>query len=201
MEERPVEVYAVALGLLRDYRQTLPGTIAKGLEDMARSAARNSLRDPLPSTAEMNINPDDHARLTRYNRRCRLRLVGSLATGDLIKRTGAEWIRRDAKCEVCPSVSGEPSAALGITEHPETWRARYWKGITASIGEFPCEESFGNDQIWNSTLQILEKECPRCYKTAEEEYPRFKQKAIQVITEIIDEVSIHLLTGLSAKKS
>lgn len=201
MKRSPVEVYAVALDLLRYPRKTLPETIVQGVEDIARSAARHSLRGPPLGdwTPKMKVKSDDYTQLINYHRQCTLRVLKFVATGDLIKRTGTEWIWHNPRCEACPPTSKVPVVALGIPKHPTSWWVIFWERVVASIGECPCEELLEDGQIWNSTLQALAKECPTCYQTAVEKYPRFKEKVMQIITDIIDSVSIYLSVGLPVK--
>ena len=90
LEEKPVQVYAVPLDLLRDTRRPLPRVFAKGVENVARYAARSSLLDGRlgPWTPETQVKEDDHDRFVGYHLQCRLRLVGSLLTKESIENTG-----------------------------------------------------------------------------------------------------------------
>lgn len=190
MTKRPFEVYAVALHLLRDPYKAIPETIAKGLEDIARSAARNSLRDPRIKSwkAGMNVEPDVFNEYTSYYIRCDIDLIKLLM--GLMKETDPERIWYDPGCKLCHNTKQSP-----------TWWANYWGGLLASVGECPCEEPFKDNRIWNSTLEVLKLECPTCYKTAKERYPRFKEKVIQMVTDIIDGVSIHPVHHVLPAKS
>ena len=194
IKERPVEVYAVALGLLRESNKALPEKFAQGVEDIARSAARNALRNPPPEmwTTKMNINRNDYDQITSYHLQCSLRLVVFLTSKEVVEKTGSEWIWEGTKCKACAPIYKVPVLTLGVPKHPTAWWGIYWERVVASIGECPCEELIENDQFWNSTLQPLKEECQMCYETAVKNYPRFKKKVIQIITDIINSVSIHL---------
>ena len=196
MTENPVEVYGIALDLLRNPHKPLPKGVDTGVEEIARLAARNALRNPLPEmwTTKMNINRNEYDQITSYRLRCSLRLVVFLTSKEVVEKTGSEWIWDGAEYKACALVYKMP-------KHPTTWWVIYWENLVASIGEFPCEELIENDQFWNSTLQPLKEECQECYKTAVEKYPRFKKKVIQIITDIINGVSIHLSADLPVKNS
>lgn len=201
MKETPLEVYAFASELLRDPQKPLQGGVEKGVEDIARSAARNALCNPQLGTwtSRTNIESDDYDRFTSYHRRCSDRLVQLLETGDLIENAGTDWIWHSGRCESCSHTPETSNVVLKITKQPTTWWAKYWGGVIASVRDRPCKESFENDQTWDSTLETLELECPTCYETAKEQYPRFKQKVVQMITVIIDRVRIHFSTALPAR--
>ena len=87
LKEKPVEVYAIALDLLRDSRKPLPRVFAKGVEDIAHYAARSSLLDRQlgPWTPETQVKEDDYDRFVDYHLQYRLRLVGSLKSEELIE--------------------------------------------------------------------------------------------------------------------
>ncbi|KAF9644829.1 hypothetical protein BDM02DRAFT_3190234 [Thelephora ganbajun] len=197
MRERPVEVYSIVLDLLRAPPQPFPREIARGVEGMARSAARNSLLDPPLGawTTEVNIRLDDYIRFTTYHLRCGVRLLEFLATEDLIKKTGTEWIWYNTRCGVCPTTAKSivvPAAALGTAKYPATWWVTYWERVVASVGEFPCEKPFKNERIWDSTLRDLARECPACHKEAAREYPIFRKKLIDLIAEITNGVELEI---------
>ena len=200
MRDRPVEVYAVALDLLRDQPKALPQKITQGVKEIARLAARSSLRNPPLGmwTPETNIEYDDYVRFASYHRKCSVRLLIFLATEVLIQETATEWIWHDAECKMYSPTPSPPGLTLEAAKHPVAWWTGYWERIVASIGDCPCQDLFENDQIWDSTLPALKMECPTCYETAVKNYPRFKQKVVQIVTGIIDEVSIHFTTYLPA---
>ena len=203
MEERPVEVYAIALYLLRDTRNPLPTGIKEGVEAMARLAARNSLLDLPPRSwdAGMNIKLDDYARFIQYHRRCSTRLVRFLTDEELIAKTGADWIWYNAKCGICPLTTARSIIPiLGDGKHPTTWWVEYWERVVARVGEYPCEEPFENDQIWNTTLFALANQCTECHKAVTKEHGSFKEEVVGIITGIVESVSdIRLLTDLTAE--
>ena len=193
MKDSPVEVYAIALDLLRDKHNPLPEGIDEGVKDMARLAARNSLLDPQLGfwNAEMYIKSGDYAWFTGYHRRCSVRLLQFLTTEDLIKVTGSEWIWYNTRCGVCPratpgNVSVLVPTVKGNPKYPVTWWVDYWELVISVTGERPCEESFKDEQIWGSTLRTLAGQCPKCYSAAMEEYPRFSRMVVQRITEIVN---------------
>jgi len=193
INQSPVEVYAIALDLLRDPRKPLPREIANGMERIARIAGRNSLRDPPLGvwTTGMHIKQDDYIRFTDYHLWCRIRLAQFLATADLIKKTGDEWIWYNTRCGVCPLTPTSivvPTAALGAGKRPATWWVTYWEKVVALVGECPSEDPFTDGHIWDSTLRGLAKECPTCHETAAKEFPHFKDKLVNMITDIIDGV-------------
>jgi len=192
---RPVEAYAVALELLRVPCKALTRGVTKGVEDIVRSIARESLRDPALGTwaTEMPIKLDDYMRFTSYHRRCRIRLVEFLATGELIKATGNEWIWYNTKCGVCPIVSQSnvvSSATLGIEKYPAAWWVAYWERVVAAVGETPCEGPFGNQNIWGGTLRALKENCAVCHEAAAREFPSFRGELVKAVTKIIDGVRI-----------
>lgn len=202
IKERPAEVYAIALDLLRDHK--LPAGIDKVVEEIARSAARQSLRDLPPRiwNAKMDVKFDDYTHFTSYYLQCSIRLDQFLVTEELIKKTGTEWVWFNSRCGVCPLTTQSivvPIAALGIKKHPTTWWVEYWEKVVSAIGECPCEDWFKDSRIWSSTLWTLEKECPTCYRRAAEEYPRFNKMVIDITIDIIKGVSIHVSIDLSAK--
>jgi hypothetical protein len=192
MKEKPTEVYAVALSLLRDPHKALPETIAWGMEDIIRSAARNYLLDPPLGSwnDEMDIRFEDYIRLTDYRRRCRTSLILFLISRDFVKETGTEWVWYNPKCRVCHRTTATSIVpVLGGGKYPTTWWVGYWQRVVPYVGERPSEETFANDPNWNSTLEALRMNCPTCYKAVVEEYPRFKEKILKIITDIIDDVS------------
>lgn len=189
IEQRPVEVYTIALRLLHDPRKTFPETIARGMEDIARSAARISLRDNL-LVGETNIEKKYYAGLADYRFSCDVRLTCLLVTQEVIDKTGDDWIWHNPSCKDCPPA---PKIAVEPKElpHPQTWWKNYWQVVVASIRERPCEELFKDDQTWEDAMQKLEEECLTCYGMARKKYDGFKQKIIQITTNVINDVSIH----------
>jgi len=195
MKDKPVEVYAIALDLLRAPGNILPRDVARGVEDMARSAARNSLLDPPLGiwTTEMNIELDDYNRFTAYHFRCRGRLLVFLVTGDTVKNTGTDWVWFNTRCGVCPLTLKSivvPIAVLGKGKYPATWWVKYWERIVTSVGDSPCEKPFIDEAIWNTTLHALAKKCPTCHEAAVREFPLFREKLVKMVTKIIENVRI-----------
>ena len=196
MKERPVEVYAIALDLLRASRKRpLPKVIAEGVEGIARSAVRNSLLDPLlgPWTTEMGAKHGDYLQLINYHHRCSIELLEFLVTEAVIKSMGTEWIWYNTRCGVCTLVLDSfvvPSAALGTAKLPAKWWVTYWETVIASVRESPCEKLFNSGHIWDSTFQALAIECPTCHRAVAKEFPLFKEKILNAVTKIIDGVRI-----------
>ncbi|KAF9785022.1 hypothetical protein BJ322DRAFT_1060995 [Thelephora terrestris] len=194
MEASPLEAYAMILELLRARRNSIPGELTEVLRGMARSAVRNSLRDPpLPEawTPETNVRYEDYIRFTSYHQQCRHSLLLFLTTGALIKETGADWVWYNTGCGVCPTGKSfyVPDAA---GKHPAAWWIKYWEVVVASIVECPCGETFMTDRAWAPTLSALAKVCPACYERARREYPRFSQKVLEKINNIIDNVWLEI---------
>ena len=198
MKESPVEVYAIVLDLLRAPQKSLPSVIIEGVKELARSAARNSLRDPPLDTwsTEMNVGEEDYSRFTAYRTRCRDRLLEFLATGEFIRTTGTAWIWYDTRCGVCSLASERvivPDAALETEKYQVKWWVTCLERIMASVREFPCEKPFKRKRIWNSTLQELKVECPTCHMAAVEEFPLFKEELLSAVTKVIDGVRIQFV--------
>lgn len=201
IKERPIEVYADILTLLRGPCKFATREFKDGLEDIARSAARNSLRDfrlarEPPKKAEVNIRYSDYLLFIDYHERCGLRLHQFLGTERLIKETdSANCVWYNPKCGVCDRLTGEnffvPVPAPRDGNYPATWWVEHWKIVIAAVGARPCEETFAEDPSWASTLQALKIKCPACHKRAKEEYPRFKQKAVEKIANLINGVRGH----------
>jgi len=195
---RSIEAYAVALELIRAPCKPLTKGVTKGVEGIVRSIARDSLRDPMLGTwaSDMPVKHDDYVRFISYHRRCRIRLIEFLATGELIKATGNEWVWYNTKCGVCPIVpqsSVVSSATLGIEKYPAAWWVTHWEMVVAAAGETPCEGPFEDKNIWGGTLRALRKECPTCHKAAETEFPIFREQLVSLVTKIINGVRIHSL--------
>ena len=192
-KESPVEIYAFALDLLRGTREPLPRVLTKGaIEGIARSAARDSLLDRQLDTwiPGMQIKKDDYGRFIDYHGQCRVRLVASLATNELIKKTGSHWIWYNTRCGVCRLTKSYavPATLLGTWKYPTTWWATYWERTVSCVGDSPCEKAFENEHIWQSTLRDLANECPTCHKTAAREFPLFKKGLLKMVTKIVDSV-------------
>lgn len=207
IKERPVEVYADILTLLRGPCKSATREFKDGLEDIARSAARNSLRDfrlvrEPPKKTEVNIRYIDYLLFIEYHEWCSLRLHQFLGTEKLIKETdSADCVWYNPKCGVCDPFTGEnffvPVPAPKNGNYATTWWVEHWKKVIAAVGERPCEETFANDPNWAPTLQALKKKCSACHQRAKEEYPRFKQRVAEKITNLINDVrsrSIDMLT-------
>lgn len=191
--ESPVEAYALALDILRDTRKPLSREFIKDVEDVARSAARSSLLDRQLGTWThgMQIKKDDYERFIDYHDQCRVRLVASLKTEELIKNTGSHWIWYNTRCGVCPLTPKSyavPTKNLGTMIRPTTWWVTYLEGTIPCVQDSPCEETFENEHIWQSILQALGKECPTCHRTAAREFPLFKKRLLKIVTEIVDSV-------------
>ena len=204
VHKSPLESYAIALELLRAPAKPLTRGVIKGVEDIARAYARESLRDgELGSWAlEMPVKHDDFGRFTSYHRRCRIRLVEFMATGELIKATGSDWVWYNTRCGVCPIVVRSnviSSTALGVQKDPALWWVRYWERVVAAVGETPCEGPFEDESIWGDTLRALARECTLCHEAAAREFPVFRGRLVDVVANIIDGVRITFgkLVGLT----
>jgi len=163
---------------------------------MARSAARNSLLDPPLGTwtTGMDTKRDDYNRFTTYHFRCTVRLLVFLSTGELVKKTGTDWVWFNTRCGVCPLTSRSivvPAEVLG-TKYTAMWWVEYWERIVGAVGDSPCEKPFDDEPIWNSTLQALARGCPACHETAAKEFPLFRERLVNMVTKIIEDVRIPL---------
>lgn len=193
IKERPVEVYAIVLELLRAPPRSLPKKVVKGLKEIAGLAARNSLLDyPLGSwTIGMNIEQEDYRRFTTYRRQCSVRLVQLLEMRNMAENMGTHWIWYNTRCGVCSRTSNSVAVSgtvLGAAKYPVVWWVTYWERVVASVADFPCEKPFEDEHMWNSTLQALARECPTCYEAAAREFPQFRGKLVEAITKLIDNV-------------
>lgn len=191
----PVEAYAIALEILRAPEKPLTRGIIKGLEDIVRSLARDSLRDrELESwDSEMGVKHGDYLRFTGYHCRCRILLVKFLATGELIESTGHEWFWYNTMCGVCPirpQSNVVSSATLGVAKYPTVWWVAHWERVVAAVGETPCEGPFEDETIWEDTLRVLAKECPTCHGAAAREFPIFRAELVNAVAKIVDSVCI-----------
>ena len=206
VEENTVEVYAIALGLLRDIRKPLPREFAKGVEDVARYAARSSLlyRQLGPWTPETQAKKDDYDRFVGYHLQCRLRLVESLRTQELIENTGSNWIWYNTRCGVCRPISNSPTAPNeepGAGKHPTTWWVAYLERTIPCIADSPCEKAFESEHVWRPLMEDLAEECPKCHETAAREFPIFKEKLLGMATGIVNNVGIHFVDWLVGQKA
>ena len=206
LKKKPVEVYAIALDLLRDTRKPLPREFAKGVEDIARYAARSSLLDRQlgPWTPETQVKKDDYDRLVGYHLQCKLRLVGSLTTQELIKNVGSNWIWYNTRCGVCRPIPDSfiiQNEALGVGKCPTAWWVIYWERTVLCIADTPCEKAFENDHVWNHIMETLEKKCPVCYEAAAREFPIFKEKLLGMVIKIVNSVCIHFIDLLVGQKA
>ena len=193
LREDPVEVYAIALDLLRSPCKPLPTEFAEDVEDIVRSAARSSILDRQLDTwtPEMHIEKDDYERFIDYHRQCRARLVASLVTGELIENMGTHWIWYNTGCGVChliPKSNGVSNWALKSGKHPTTWWVTFWERTVTTVGNSPCEKVFVNERIWESILRDLATECPDCHETAAREFPLFKEKLSETVAKIVNSV-------------
>ena len=171
-----------------------------GMQDIARLAARNSLLNPPlgTQTAEMGIKFElDYIRFTTYHRRCELGLIKFLVTTRFPETMGTEWVWYDTRCGVCPLTSKRfmvPGETREITRHTAMWWVTYLERIVPSVGDCPCEELFDEKQeIWDSILRTLAKDCPICHEAARKEFPLFREKLQVAITKIINNVGIHFV--------
>jgi hypothetical protein len=193
MVEEPIEVYAIALDLLRTSRKPLSVEVAKGVEAIAREACRRSLLRPALRgwTPELSIKRDDYTRLGNYSDECADQLAAFLKSKDLIRKTGDEWVWYNAKCGVCPPASRRmfiPRTALGDDKYPTAWWAEYWEMAVRSAKRFPCKTLFMVERAWEPTLWILARKCPTCHRAAAKEYPLFREKLMKEIAKVIASV-------------
>ena len=198
LEENAVEVYAIALGLLRNTRKPLPREFTQGVEDIARYAARNSLLDRQlgPWTPETLVKKDDYDRFVGYHLQCRARLVRSLESKELIGNTGTHWIWYNTRCGVChpvPNSSIVPNEVLGVGKCPTAWWVTYLERTVSCVADSPCEKAFESDDIWRPLMRTLAKECPTCHEAAVREFPIFKDRLLGMVTEIVNSVRIHFV--------
>jgi len=197
MKEKPVEVYAIVVELLRAPRKrALPQVITEGVEEMARLAARKSLPNPLELGGwhdKMNIGSLDYSQLARYHFRCKHRPADIFWTGSFLKSAGTKWVWCNTRCGVCPPAPESfevRDEVLGITEYPPKWWVEYWKKVLASVKEFPCGGAFEDGSIRNDTLQTLARMCPTCYEAAAKELPLFEGQLLSVVAKVIDGVRV-----------
>lgn len=199
IEEKPAEVYAIAVELLRGHRESLPKIITEGVEEIARSAARKSLCFPLifgGKTDEMDNGRFEYPQLFYYHFRCKHRLVGILWTESFLKSAGTERFWYNIRCGVCPPafkddfVVPHVREVLGITEYPPKWWAEYWTKVVTSVKDDHCWGPLENGSIRNDTLQALARVCPTCYDAAAKGLPLFEDKVLSVINKVIDGVRI-----------
>ena len=193
LREDPVEVYAIALDLLRSPYKPLPTEFAEDIEDIARSAARSSLLDRQLGTwtPEMHIKKDDYERFIDYHRQGRARLVAFLVTGELAKNMGSHWIWYNGGCEVCPLIPKSnvvSNWALEAGNHPTTWWVTYWERTVTTVGNSPYEKALENERIWESILRALATECPECHEIVARQFPLFKEKLSEMVAKIINGV-------------
>ena len=193
MVEEPIEVYAIALDLLRTSRKPLSVEVAKSVEGIAREACRRSLLRPALCdwTPELPIKRDDYMRLGYYSDECAAKLAAFLRSKDLIRKTGDEWIWYNAKCGVCPPARRRaciPRTALGDDKYPTAWWVEYWEMAVYSARRFPCKTLFMVERAWEPTLSILARKCPTCHRAAVKEYPLFREKLMKEIAKVIASV-------------
>ena len=192
-KESLVEVYAIALDLLRGTRKPLPKEFTECAENIVRSAARSSLLNCQLDTwtPGIQIKKDDYERFIDYHDQCRVRLVASLTAEELMKQTGSRWIWYNARCGVCRSTSEgyvAPTTVLGTGKYLTTWWVTYLERTVTCVGDSPCERAFESDHIWKSIMRALAKECPTCHQTAVREFPLFKKRLLRMVTKIVDSV-------------
>ena len=198
LEEKPVQVYAIALDLLRDTPKPLPREFANSVEDIARYAARSSLlyRQLGPWTPETEIKKDDYDRFVGYHLQCRLRLVESLQTQELIENTGSNWIWYNTRCGMCRLIPDSfiiPYEALEVGKCPAVWWVTYLERTVSCVADSPCEKAFESEHVWSDLMEDLEEECSKCHKVAAREFPFFKEKLLGMVTKIVNGVRIHFI--------
>ena len=196
--ENPVQAYAIALELLRDTRKPPSREFAKGVEDIARRAARSSLLDRQldPWTPEMQVEKDDYDRFVDYRLQCRLRLVGSLRTQELVKNTGSNWVWYNTRCGVCRPIPDSfiiLDEVLEVGKCPAAWWVTYLERTVSRVADSPCEKAFESEHVWSDLMEDLEEECPKCHKVAAREFPFFKEKLLGMVTKIVNGVRIHFI--------
>jgi len=199
IEEKPAEVYTIAVELLRAPHKPLPKVITEGVEEIARSAARKSLQNPPKfgdRTDETNIGRFDYPQLAYYHFQYKHRLVDILWTESFLKSAGTQQVWCNTSCGVCPParkddfVAPHVCKALGITEYPPKWWAEYWTKVVTSVKEDPCWGPFEDGSIRNDTLQALARVCLTCYEAAARELPHFEDQVSNAINKVIDGVRI-----------
>ena len=205
LEEKPVQVYAIALDLLRDTPNPLPREFAKSVEDIAHHAARSSLlyRQLGPWTPETQVKKDDYDRFVGYHLQCKLRLVESLRTQELIENTGSNWIWYNTRCGVCRLIPDSfiiQNEALGAGKRPAAWWVTYLERTASRVADSPCEKAFESEHIWTDLMRDLGEKCPTCYEAAVREFPIFKEKMLGVVTKIVNSVCIHFIDLLVDQK-
>ena len=204
LEESPVQVYAIALNLLRDTPKPLPREFTKGVEDIARHAARSSLlyRQLGPWTPETDVKKDDYDRFIGYHLQCRLRLVESLRSQELIENTGSDWIWYNIRCGVCRLIPDSfiRNEALGAGKCPAAWWVTYLERTVSCVADSPCEKAFESEHVWTDLMRDLGEKCPTCYEAACREFPIFKEKMLGIVTKIVNSVCIHFIDLLVDQK-
>ena len=163
------------------------------MEDIARSAARSSLLDRQLDTwaPGMQIKKEDYERFIDYRDQCRLRLVASLVTEELMKQTGSHWIWYNTECGAChptPKNYVTTTTVLRTGKYPTTWWATYLERIVPCVEDSPCERALESEHVWKSIMRPLAKECPTCHWTATREFPLFKKRLLKMVTRIVDSV-------------
>ena len=150
-------------------------------------------RQPDPWTPGMHIRKDDYYRFINYNQECREELAVFMVTREFIASTGSRWTWYSARCGACsltPNGNVLPSKALGVGKHPTTWWATYWGRTITCVGDAPCEEVLEDDHIWKPIMRALAGECPTCHETATSEFPFFREKLLEMVTNIVNNVCI-----------
>ena len=165
---------------------------------MARSAARRSLLDRQLDTwtPGTQIKKDDYERFINYHGQCRVRLVASLGTKELIKNTGSHWIWYNTRCGVCRLTLNSfivPNKALGVGKCPTAWWVTYLERTVLRVADSPCEKAFESEHIWRDLMLDLEKKCPKCYEAAAGEFPIFKENLLGMVTKIVNSVCIRFI--------
>lgn len=194
IEEKPVEVYTIAVDLLRRPRKRLPKVVAEGIKEISLLAARNSLCDPLAFSDWTAMEYRDYHQLASYRLQCKVGSGKILFTGSFLESVGTKWVWYNTTCGVClpgherfvPVRPGE----LGITKCPPEWWVDYLEEVAVSVGDLPRGGPFENKSICNRTLQNLARLCPTCYKVAVKQLPIFESKLSSAITEILHEVRV-----------
>ena len=199
---KPITAYGIALDLLRTPDRHLPESFVERMKEIARSAARESLRnDELGNwTTQMRVRPDDYIRFTSYYSRCKTRLLEFLTTDAVIEAMGSWWVWYKTRCGRCTLVVKGvvvPRTSPGVAE----WWVKYWKKVLIMVEEYgPSPEPFEVRSVWQSTLSNLEWACPACHKAAAEEFPLFKENMELRIRRVIDSVGTPFVDSLDCRK-